>query len=62
MQQIKATEENLTAKTPAVKKSTKKLSVKVSSLKEKFQTAIKPMKKSLIVKIQTILILNKKVV
>ena len=54
---------NLTAKTPAVKKSMKeKLTVKVSSLKAKFLTAIKPMKKYLIANFQTILILNKKVV
>ena len=63
MQPIKTTEKNLTAKTPAVKKSTKeKVTVKVSSLKAEFLTALKPMKKSLILKIQTILILNKKVV
>ena len=63
MQQRKATEEKLTAKTQAVKKSTKeKLTVKVSGLKAKFITALKPMKKSVIVKVQTILILNKKIV
>ena len=46
-----------------MKKSTKeKLTVKVSSLKAKFLTAMKPMKKILIGKIQTVLILNKKVV
>ena len=52
---------NLTARIPAVKKSTEeKLTVKVSSLKAKFLTAIKAMKKNLIGKVQTILILNEK--
>ena len=46
---------NLTAKTPAVKNSTKeKLSVKVSTLKAKFLTAINPTKKSLTVENQMI--------
>ena len=39
-----------------------KLTVKVSSLKTKFPTAIKPMKKRLIVHIHMIFILSKKVV
>ena len=52
MQQRKSAEEKFHSKTPAVKKSTQeKLTVKVSSLKAKFLTEIKLMKKSLIVKI-----------
>ena len=61
MQQIKDTEEKYHCKTLAVKKSTKeKIPVKVSTLKAKFLIAIKPMKKSPIVNIHTILILDKK--
>ena len=61
--QQKLLRKNLTAKTLAVKNSTKeKVIVKVSRLKAKFLTAIKPMKKSLTLNIQTIMILNKELV